>query len=265
MAILKDDSIRRSERRALKNVKDDDPIECRCTFSHYASSCIHCDVCATWQHIFCYYGNDIEYPESHRCDRCTETEIGTSWRGKYISKSAQEDFVRSMERLEIHFDDVDDRMAKKITAHVDDKIEGRTSNFGLPRDDEEPWGLEDSEVSRVTQLIAYQIGRLADSIPVDHFSTSSLSSKFLSAGEELKILLKVVFGDNIEKKSDAVFTKKMDYKAMSGSFFSALISAAIQQWVFYAPTPAIPSFKAVSYDVQQKVILAKCKSKLSPL
>ncbi|KAN0089632.1 hypothetical protein V8E51_019892 [Hyaloscypha variabilis] len=163
-----------------------------------------------------------------------------------------------MERLNIHFDDIDVRMAKKMTAYIDDdKIEGRTSNFDLPRDDEEPWGLEDSEILRVVQLMAYQIRRLADSIPVDHFSPSKLFSGDLVVREELKILLKAVFGDNIEKRSNFVFTKRINHTAICGSFFSALISAAVQQWVFYSSTPDIPSVKAVSFDVQQKVILAK--------
>jgi hypothetical protein len=171
-----------------------------------------------------------------------------------------------MERLDIHFDDVDERVAKKITAYFDDdKIEGRTSNFDLPRDDEEPWGLEDSEILRVVQLIAYQIGRLADSTPVDHFSISALSSKFLDTKEELRKLLKAVLGDDIGKKSKSLFTKKMDSKALRASLLRALISTAVQQWVFYSPTSNIPSVKTVSFDAQQKVILAKCKSKLKPI
>ncbi|RDL35839.1 uncharacterized protein BP5553_06451 [Venustampulla echinocandica] len=166
-----------------------------------------------------------------------------------------------MARLDIHFDDVDDRMAKKMIAYVDDdNNESRTGTLDLPRDDGEPWGLDDSEVSRVVHLVAYQIGRLADSVPIDHFSNSTLPSAFLDAKEELKQLLGIVFGDDIEKKSKAVFTETMDSKALAtlhASLFRALFSAAVQQWVFYSRISDIPSIKAVSFDVQQKVILAK--------
>jgi hypothetical protein len=51
------------------------PIECICGFAHFASSCVHCANCSSWQHIWCYYdGDDTSIPPKlHTCQKCTRS------------------------------------------------------------------------------------------------------------------------------------------------------------------------------------------------
>lgn len=79
-----------------------------------------------------------------------------------------------------------------ITFVDDDELEGRTITFELPRDDEEPWVLEDSEITRLVHLIRYQTGRLVDSIPVDQLCASTLLWNSWGSKGDLKKLLVVL-------------------------------------------------------------------------
>ncbi|PLB43849.1 hypothetical protein P170DRAFT_63494 [Aspergillus steynii IBT 23096] len=45
-------------------------IRCICEFSHDDGATICCDKCNKWQHIICYYEDDLNYPETHVCGEC---------------------------------------------------------------------------------------------------------------------------------------------------------------------------------------------------
>jgi hypothetical protein len=98
------------------------PIECICGFAHYASNCVHCAKCPSWQHIWCYYDDDDvdAPPDLHTCQKCTRSceharmtdkleEIDLGRDGKTILDSKSR-ILRLVGSLTLHHDAIQLRL-----------------------------------------------------------------------------------------------------------------------------------------------------------
>ncbi|PYI00751.1 hypothetical protein BO78DRAFT_437617 [Aspergillus sclerotiicarbonarius CBS 121057] len=89
----------------VKAEEESDLIKCICEFSHDDGNTICCEKCNKWQHVICYYDDDLQYPETHVCGECQARPLDVQ-RAKSIqehpleraARERREDDVRKTKR-----------------------------------------------------------------------------------------------------------------------------------------------------------------------
>ncbi|MCJ1474832.1 hypothetical protein MMC13_003492 [Lambiella insularis] len=232
--------LRRSKRRR-KADEDNDPIICLCGFGHYGGSCIHCDICPSWQHLYCYYSTEEikEAPDDHLCDKCQLISANTC----LVTKGSElDDLSTAFQQLEL--------AVKKHT-------------LGVAECEEDVlWGPGENDISNTVGLIGQQIRRVANSICPLNSSFEDIFSGFLEKSDELATLLQQCFIVKLDNNGKQLPTKAEPPTARSVDILKALTTVAVTEWVFYPTLPAVLSLKDLLFEAYQREIISNDSFKL---
>lgn len=143
-------TLRRREKDELA-----DPIECICGFAHFASSCVHCAICPTWQHIWCYYGKDDNDapPSDHTCRKCSVN-------------SDDNNLVEELERLNLECRQAAVNVTREHAVRSADAV---NSARHMRNDDSLLFGLSDGEVQSTVLNVTSMVRSIAHSVDTDDF------------------------------------------------------------------------------------------------
>jgi len=252
------DTVRRSQRTKIRNDYDD-PIACRCGFTHEIL-CVHCEGCPTWQHAYCYYDTEeeVSLPEFHWCDDCSAEKSGNR---------REESLDEAFARLQIQFEENDNqlllrtrRRAVVTTAFAGvEKVAAALGPFGLPGDEDVMWGPEDSEVTRTMELIASQVRRVATSIASADLKSPNFPITINGDNVDLADLIKQSYGSSFEETIVSVLSEAGTSFVNQVRMLKALFATAIKSWVFHPRVPKPDTLDAIVLDSYCSNILARSK------
>jgi hypothetical protein len=239
--------------RRRENDENDDPIECRCGFVHFASACVHCGSCQTWQHIWCYYDSDSldAAANDHTCDQCTTSDLDTrsTVNEKYSSpddddsSEPSDNLIGALERLQIQSHKNSTFMTKKGTRGAKYSTDGSQSRqdviSGIPDEEELLYGPQDEDVQSVVKSITSFIKTVAYSLDTDDFQFGMPSSKILGDSLDLVEVIQENPFSNCENQAESSSADNVPFLRMT-------IGSAIWNWTFYAHSLVAPPDKIQS-------------------
>ena len=228
-------ALRRSHRRTQAD-ENEDPIVCRCGFSHNASNCVHCQHCHSWQHVWCQYKTDDtkEAPLDHLCFVCEEEQ-----RNKEEATTISND--ASVPRQE-------DELPHLLSQLQTDS----------PKMKHLYTGLEDDKIAEYMRKIAFRICTVANAISTSELDSEVLSKELFQENCQLAELFDTCFGsDHYQQAHDLLVAQVSDPKLTVG-LLKALIAAANVYWVF-SEGELSQSMEAMHLEMYQMVVYSNSK------
>ncbi|KAF2187998.1 hypothetical protein K469DRAFT_748794 [Zopfia rhizophila CBS 207.26] len=225
----------------------DDPIECRCGFSHFASACVHCKNCLTWQHIWCYYDSDSlsAAPAAHTCDKCTAHNVDTKSATNedhaslhdYELNDSNEKLLDALLRLQIHSYKNDNLVVPKSIRRIEQKPGANQTRqiITCPILNEEDffYGLRDQDVQSVVKIVTTIVNTVAYSINKDDFELQIPSTSAIKGHPDL-----------FEALQNSGFCYSSDQMELTStekfSFLKMVMGSAVWNWTFCAQSPFVP-------------------------
>jgi len=214
--------------------KDDGdyPVNCRCGFAHFASSCLQCDDCNAWQHAWCYYGEDRRNPESHICDQCqerAEDKRSATDKASALVEGVNDNLLTPLQRLQTRSRQSDIAMSRqrktRTERHSKYARPSHVASCDVDQDEDFLCGLVFEQVQSDVDAITSAISNVVHSVDTDDFELILPSLDASGQNSELFELLQ---------------TAKVPAVTSDDSFFpflKAALASAVWNWTFYSEGP----------------------------
>ena len=241
---LPGDVLRRSRRIAVGN-DFNDPVNCRCGFTHNILW-VHCGGCSTWHHAYCYYNTEdkSKLPATHLCQDCDTKD--------------EDSLIRAIQQIRIHQEEIEEKrkgfIEKSAKAAMPSNTDHQLGPFGLPIDEEVMWGPEDDEIRNTMSLIGMHLQSVANSLePGLNISKACFSDP---NSPDTSLLVRTALGIDEWSQLRPEFVDPPTNRRKRRQLLRAVLAVALRVWIFDTPEPP-PSYNSVLLSHYQKVVLKK--------
>ncbi|RAH50483.1 uncharacterized protein BO95DRAFT_458968 [Aspergillus brunneoviolaceus CBS 621.78] len=119
--------------------QESEVIKCICGLSHDDGQTIYCERCYTWQHIVCYYGDNL-FPDEHMCGDCQPRPLNAQ-RARALQEAQLEAASTATRRQEEENQKARKRRRRKDRDLGETGSDSRAASSPLPRRNEPDAGM----------------------------------------------------------------------------------------------------------------------------